>query len=628
MSSQLNINSSTNYKNATTQLFNKFDLDKKIEAFAKILGDNASGHRTLLDVAEAYEQTFGKIEELQQQQLEDLLCKHYRTKFTVLDANEKSTMIMIIQNITGFYQLQKQPLQRDISDKGRILLRKIIRDFYHSAENLWNETIDFDYSLGNLITISLITFFTQSQIPLDSTRGVAANQLNEKDFNDFKFSVVAGEHDFNRSQLMNIKLNQFCRESLMLDPFQIPGAEKVACMEQPWAADLTRDFILPILQFAGIQFERQFDTCLYQEYIIAHNGIKKIPDLCVGRSKMRNQGRNPLQNYNELFWLAEIKLAALISFYDEAHAGNDLILKQLITSMFLAKLNYSLLFTTETIAKTEILRVNEDKQVVLKVTNYGQRATESPLDPLQCFLLESLTDQAFRMTDELYTRLAEVLLKKDIVESAGEGSPNSSGSPSDHDSKPRRKYKHTEVTGAHPGGEGSIATGKPSRNRHKTRHKKSSNTKERMSQLLQSFANINKLSTNLVGTGSDEDIDIELNRVEVRGGVTEVIEGDGGERKNDKDKGSAIETNKDKEDGPKEHEVEDEAGENYATFEHTGSGLVNFEDEEFRTLPFKEKLKHWSKAWRPRPRSCPKSRPVSRAREFLTLPRNWTSQRD
>ncbi|KAG5421029.1 hypothetical protein I9W82_000119 [Candida metapsilosis] len=590
MSSQLNINSSTNYKNATTQLFNKFDLDKKIEAFAKILGDNASGHRTLSDVAEAYEQTFGKIEELQQQQLEDLLCKHYRTKFTVLDANEKSTMIMIIQNITGFYQLQKQPLQRDISDKGRILLRKIIRDFYHSAENLWNETIDFDYSLGNLITISLITFFTQSQIPLDSTRGVAANQLNEKDFNDFKFSVVAGEHDFNRSQLMNIKLNQFCRESLMLDPFQIPGAEKVACMEQPWAADLTRDFILPILQFAGIQFERQFDTCLYQEYSIEHNGIKKIPDLCP-------------------YWRRP---------YLEAANYLDV----------LAKLNYTLLFTTETIAKTEILRVNEDKQVVLKVTNYGQRATESPLDPLQCFLLESLTDQAFRMTDELYTQLAEVLLKKDIVESAGEGSPNSSGSPSDHDSKPRRKYKHTEVTGAHPGGEGSIATGKPSRNRHKTRHKKSSNTKERMSQLLQSFANINKLSTNLVGTGSDEDIDIELNRVEVRGGVTEVIEGDGGERKNDKDKGSAIETNKDKEDGPKEHEVEDEAGENYATFEHTGSGLVNFEDEEFRTLPFKEKLKHWSKAWRPRPRSCPKSRPVSRAREFLTLPRNWTSQRD
>lgn len=151
-----------------------------------------------------------------------------------------------------------------------------------------------------------------------------------------------------------------------------------------------------------------------------------------------------------------------------------------------------------------------------------------------------------------------------------------------------------------------------------------------MSQLLQSFANISKLSTNLVGTESDEDIDTEPNRVEVRVGVNEVIEGNGGERKNDKDKVSAIEINKDKEDGPKEHEVEDEAGENYATFEQTGSGLVDFEDEEFRTLPalFKEKLRHWSKAWRPHPCSYPKSRPVSRAREFLTLPRNWTSRRD
>lgn len=135
--------------------------------------------------------------------------------------------------MTDFYRLQKPPLQRDISDKGRILLLKIIRDFYYFARNLWNEDIDFDNSLGNLITISLTTFFTQRQIPLDSSCGVAGHKLNEKEFKDFKFEVVTKEHNFNASQLTNIKLNQICRESLMLDPFRIPGAEKVACMEQP-----------------------------------------------------------------------------------------------------------------------------------------------------------------------------------------------------------------------------------------------------------------------------------------------------------------------------------------------------------------------------------------------------------
>lgn len=128
---------------------------------------------------------------------------------------------------------------------------------------------------------------------------------------------------------------------------------------------------MPILQFTGTQFERQFDTCLYQEYSIEQHGIKKIPDICIGRKMMRNEKKGLLQNHKEILWIGEIKLAPLTSFYDENHAGEDLILKQLITSMLLAKLNYSFLFTTETIAKTEILRVNEDKQVVLKVKITG-----------------------------------------------------------------------------------------------------------------------------------------------------------------------------------------------------------------------------------------------------------------
>lgn len=98
MSFQLSINSTTNDNSTTTQLFKKFNLHKKIEAFATTFRDDASGHRTLLDVAEFYEENFDEIEELQQlQQVEKILCKHYRTKSTVLDANEKSTIIMIFR---------------------------------------------------------------------------------------------------------------------------------------------------------------------------------------------------------------------------------------------------------------------------------------------------------------------------------------------------------------------------------------------------------------------------------------------------------------------------------------------------------------------------------------------------
>ncbi|KAG5417580.1 hypothetical protein I9W82_005216 [Candida metapsilosis] len=471
-------------RSAKTTLFNILNVDKRIGAFAQYfeeegtgnhtlqeegtgnhtLQEEVTGNHTLQDAVDAYVDQVDESEEATDEQVRDLVLSSYGNSFESLDEGEKTSVVQIVKQMTKFLELNKIPWKEPLTNKVICILYEIVEDFYTYAKQHWKVHMNFECSLPNLITISLAIFFTQGTIPVESGKSLSSDPLNSDVFYDVPLHVVETSENFNINNLLGLSVYSF--DDLKLWAFRVDDPCLRNESERAWSAAFAKTFLTPVLKFANAQVDRQFDIEILQDHLLqtSWNGkmVIKYPDYSVTRVNARKADDSEHARPDDVtIMVAEVKLADVASFYNNNNHGHKQVLQQILASMFLSKLKISYLFTPHQGAKIVYEGVREFEGVIkasLRVQNFGK--VNSNISTVGCLLLDLLEQEDFRMRDEDYLALAEILIKPSAQVSSPSGEPSapSTGSRSDHDNR-RNFNPRTMIKGASAGGEASFAAG-------------------------------------------------------------------------------------------------------------------------------------------------------------------------
>ena len=370
-----------------------------------------------------------------------MLTKRFGEEFSDLSEEEAETVVHIIKEISQVLKFSKDPFDKTLSPRCKAILLIICSQLNFYCDYHWPRVAaQYEKSMGNILCMSLVLYFSTSLLTLDGEFSVSSSPLNSKKFNDPSLRIEPAPNDLDYHQLDLIRVGRFL--GLSLDEFKF-HPNFISRVETVYTAELRRVYITPIVEFNR--------TSIHQEV----NLVSKRCDLAAGTALEPTPDSPRKKGKVDVLWTIEVKLASIKDMEPEEHSD---IMKQIVACMCLSKTRIAYLLTPFDIQKVKFTGFDGDK-ICLAVTEYtGSK------NIIRALLTTIETEDVWELSDKDVETLSKLLLRSESTNASPEDvskSPNTSseGLAGDNNEK-GSKYSRTGGKDAHAGGAGSLATSK------------------------------------------------------------------------------------------------------------------------------------------------------------------------